>query len=55
MTKVRPVTTVLIGYFRSSFTQCPSSQEEDDEMSRVPYVSAVGSLMYAIWSALDMT
>jgi hypothetical protein len=28
--------------------QCPKSQEEEEDMSRVPYVSAVGSLMYAM-------
>ena len=26
--------------------QCPETQEEEDHMSRVPYASAVGSLMY---------
>jgi hypothetical protein len=30
------------------FDQCPKTQEEDDDMSRVPYVSEVGSLMYAM-------
>jgi hypothetical protein len=28
--------------------QCPKTQEEEEENSRVPYASAVGSLMYAI-------
>jgi hypothetical protein len=28
--------------------QCPKTQEEEEDMSRVPYASAVGSLMYAI-------
>ena len=27
---------------------CPKTQEEEDKMSKVPYASAVGSLMYAI-------
>jgi hypothetical protein len=26
--------------------QCPNTQEEEEDMSRVPYVSAIGSLMY---------
>ena len=26
--------------------QCPKTQEEEEDMSRVPYASAVGSLMY---------
>eukprot|EP00253_Pinus_taeda_P006703 PITA_06703 len=28
--------------------QCPKTQEEEEDMSRVPYESAVGSLMYAM-------
>jgi hypothetical protein len=31
-----------------STDQCPKTQEEEEDMSRVPYVSAVGSLMYAM-------
>lgn len=31
-----------------SKSQCPSSQKELEEMSRVPYASAVGSIMYAM-------
>ena len=26
--------------------QCPKTQEEEEDMSRVPYASAVGSLIY---------
>ena len=29
-----------------SVDQCPKTQEEEEDMSRVPYASAVGSLMY---------
>ena len=28
--------------------QCPKTQEERDHMARVPYASAIGSLMYAM-------
>eukprot|EP00253_Pinus_taeda_P030374 PITA_30374 len=28
--------------------QCPKTQEEEEDMSRVPYASAVGSLIYAM-------
>eukprot|EP00253_Pinus_taeda_P016897 PITA_16897 len=28
--------------------ECPKTQEEEEDMSRVPYASAVGSLMYAM-------
>ena len=31
-----------------SIEQCPKTQEEEEDMSRVPYESAVGSLMYAM-------
>jgi len=40
MVEIRPITTPLAGHFRLSSIQCPNSQE--DEMSRVPYASAVG-------------
>ena len=31
-----------------SAEQCPKTQEEEEDMSRVPYASAVSSLMYAM-------
>ena len=31
-----------------STEQCPKTKEEEEDMSRVPYASAVGSLMYAM-------
>ena len=31
-----------------SAEQCPKTQEEEEDMSHVPYASAVGSLMYAM-------
>eukprot|EP00253_Pinus_taeda_P018359 PITA_18359 len=31
-----------------SAKKCPKTQEEEEEMSRVPYASALGSLMYAM-------
>jgi len=45
--EIRPITT-LTSHFRLSFSQCPNSQEEEDGMSRVPYASAVRSLMYTM-------
>ena len=33
---------------RLSTKQCPKTQEEKEDMSRVPYASAVSSLMYAM-------
>eukprot|EP00253_Pinus_taeda_P016824 PITA_16824 len=32
----------------SPVAKCPKKQEEEDNMSRVPYVSAIGRLMYAM-------
>jgi len=48
MTEVKSITTLLAGHFTLSSSQCPNSQEEEDEMSLVPYAIAGGSLMYAI-------
>ena len=31
-----------------SVEQCPKTQEEEEDMSRVPYASAVSSSMYAM-------
>eukprot|EP00253_Pinus_taeda_P002699 PITA_02699 len=33
---------------RLSTEQCPKTQEEEEDMSRVPYASAFGSLMYGM-------
>jgi len=38
---------ILVGV-KLSIEQCPKTQEEEEDMSRVPYASAVGSLMYAM-------
>ena len=48
MAEERPITISLAGHFRLSSSQCPNSQEEKDKISRVPYVSAMGSLMYTM-------
>ena len=31
-----------------SKTQCPTMQDERDHMSKIPYASAIGSIMYAV-------
>ena len=38
---------ILVGV-RLSAEQCPKTQEEEEDMSCVPYASVVGSLMYAL-------
>ena len=40
---------IRLGKFLSK-EQCPKTPQEVDDMSRVPYASAVGSLMYAMLS-----
>ena len=48
MQGAKSVTSPLAGHHKLSSEQCPSSKEEKEEMSKVPYQSAVGSLMYAM-------
>jgi len=48
MVERRPVTTLLTGHFKLSSKQCPQSPVEEEEISRVLYANAVGSLMYAM-------
>ncbi|KAH9783052.1 Integrase catalytic domain-containing protein [Citrus sinensis] len=43
--KTKPVCTSLAPHFKLSSSSCPKSQEERDYMARVPYASAVGSLI----------
>ena len=38
---------IVIGV-KLSVDHCPKTHEEEEDMSRVPYASAVGSLMYAM-------
>ncbi|WP_337136303.1 hypothetical protein, partial [Staphylococcus aureus] len=44
----KPVSTTLASYFKLTKEMFPKTQEEIDYMSKVPYSSAVGSLMYAM-------
>ena len=48
MQNAKPITTLLATHFRLSFALCPQLDEGVDYMSRVPYSSVVGSLMYAM-------
>ena len=51
MQNAKPVSTPLASHFRLSKDMCPKTQDEIDYMSKVPYASAVGSLMYAmVWT-----
>eukprot|EP00253_Pinus_taeda_P004701 PITA_04701 len=42
------VSGIDFGDIFSPVAKCPKTQEEEEDMSRVPYASAVGSLMYAM-------
>ena len=48
MHNAKPVSTPLAAHFKLSSPLCPKSDADIEYMSRVPYSSAVGSLMYAM-------
>jgi hypothetical protein len=48
MHDAKSVSTPIASHFKLSALQCPSTDEDIEYMSRVPYSSAVGSLMYAM-------
>jgi hypothetical protein len=48
MHDAKPVSTPIAPHFKLSATQCASTDEDVEYMSRVAYSSAVGSLMYAM-------
>jgi hypothetical protein len=50
MNDVKPVLVPLASHFKPSSSLCPSTKEEKEYMSRIPYANAVGILMYAIVS-----
>ena len=46
MDKAKVVSTPLATHFSLSVKQSPSTEEEKEDMQKVPYASVVGSLMY---------
>ena len=48
MSKAKTVCSPLAGHLNLSLKQCPTSEKDMKEMSKVPYASAVSSLMYAM-------
>ena len=48
MNEAKPVSTPLGSHFKLSKEQSPKTEEERDHMSKVPYTSTIGSLMYAM-------
>ena len=48
MNEAKPESTTLGSHFKLSKEQLPKTEEEMDHMSKVPYASAIGNLMYAM-------
>ena len=48
MDNAKPISTPLENHFRLSTNQCPKTDDEVKDMSKVPYASVVGCLMYAM-------
>jgi hypothetical protein len=48
MQNEKPVSTPLSNHFKLTKEMCPNTHEEIEYMSRVPYSSTIGSLMYAM-------
>ena len=48
MSKAKAICSPLTGHLKFSSKQCPTSEKYMKEMSKVPYASTVGSLMYAM-------
>ena len=44
----KTVSVPLASYLKICQNDCPKSDAEKDEMAKVPYLSAIGSLMYAM-------
>ena len=56
MSKAKAVCFPLAGHLKLSSKQCPTSKKDMKDMSKVPYASVVGSLMYAmIYTRPDIT
>ena len=48
MQECKPIKVPIPIGVRLSTEQCPKTQEEEEDMSHVPYASAAGSLMHAM-------
>ena len=55
MENAKPVSTPLVNHFRLSTTQCPKTDDDIHDMSKVLYASAVGCLMYVmVYTRIDL-
>ena len=48
MENAKAISTPSLGHLKLTKEMCPKTQEEEDKMSKLPYTSTVGSLMYAL-------
>ena len=48
MHKAKPVSSPLTGHFKLRSQQCPTSENEREQMSKIPYASTDHNLMYAM-------
>jgi hypothetical protein len=48
MNNAKVVSSPLATHFKLSTKKSPSTDEEKEDMERIPYASAVGSLMYTM-------
>ena len=48
MENAKVVSTPLPIHLKLTKEMCPRTQEEEEKMSKVPYASAIGILMYAM-------
>ncbi|XP_071924482.1 tabersonine 16-hydroxylase 2-like [Coffea arabica] len=48
MSKAKEVSTLLAGHFKLCIEQYPTSKKDKEDMKKVSYASAVGSLMYVM-------
>ena len=48
MENAKVVSTPLLDHLKLTKEMCPKTQEEEDKMSKLPYTSVVGILMYVM-------
>ena len=48
MENAKPASIPLGGHYKLSADKCPSNEQEEEDMAKVPYSNAVGSIMYTM-------
>ena len=55
MENAKPISTPLANHFKLSIAQCPKTDDDVQDMSKIPYASVVGCLMYVmVCTRLDL-